>query len=336
MDSSRPVFADDPAATPPAVPEDVRFDEEPPQHVPGSFLGAFPQFFIFPLILVATLTAVYMVLRLLAGSEAQSATELLSELRAAGPHARWQVLHGLADGLRRGTLDLSGVETAELAALYETYGGGEGDSPSQRALMRQSLLLVLAYKRDPSLTPYALEALDDPDTGVRRTALQALATMADPTCLPALTPWLSAPTSEERLLALGALANLDSPEALDLIADQATAEDSIVARNAVLVLARAGDPRATPFLGRMLVRDAYDGDAQLESDIAGLDAPSRDATRNAVVERFLIDSCRAAEALGDRGHLPALQKLREADPSLKVRSAAINALHALGASSESS
>lgn len=326
----------DPALPPGPAPEgDAIYDEEPEQHVPGSFLSALPQFFVFPAILVATLLGVYLVLRMLWGAESDSAAELLQQVRTAGPHERWQVLHTLADGLRRKTLDLEQVPSADLADLYESYAD-EGRDAEERATLRGYLLQIVAHKHDPSLTHLALEALDDPDAQVRNNALIALAIMRDPAALEAARHELEAGTDDERLLALGVLGNLEGPDARDVLAGLLRDHDTIVARNAVLLLARAGDARATPFLLHMLERDSYAGDVQLDGTLRDVqDESSRRSVRDAAVESFLVAACQAAAALGDAAAVPLLRDLREGDLPLKVKSAAIDALHDLGAASES-
>lgn len=334
MTDPRPAFAES-TAGPPVLDDggsrsgNEGFDEEPPV-VPGSFLSALPQFFVFPAILVATLAAVYLVLRALAGAAPEDARLLLDDLKVAGPHGRWQVLYSLSDGLRRGSLDLEGVETAELASLYETMTADEAGG-EQASLMRQHLLLVLAHKRDPELTWYALDALESGDGALRRGALQALATMADPAAMGALGGFLGGEDADERLLALGALGSTDDTWADELVAGLFLDQDTILARNAVLLRARDGDARAAPFLISMLDRASYAGDARLDGDVPGMDEASREVSRAEATEAFLIEAAKAAGALGDGALAEPLQTLREGDPSLKVRSAAIDALHALGA-----
>lgn len=328
LDDPRPAFAKSSAA-PPSVGAGAGvegpFDEEP-QLAPGSFLGALPQFFVFPAILVATLTVVYLVLRALAGSDSHDAAELLAQLRSAGPHERWQVLHSLSDGLRRGSMDLSAVPSAELASLYGTLTDGAAGGP-QDALMEQLLLFVLAHKRDPELTHFALEALAEGDAGLRRGALSALATARDPAALDALEPVLAGNDADERLLALGALGSIPGQRAADLMAAQFLHTDGIVARNAAMLRGQAGDPRALPFVLRLLERDSYAADSALDGSLAGMSEESRAASRADAVDAFLVEAAKAAGRLGDPALNTPLQKLREADPSLKVRSAAINALH---------
>ena len=300
------------------------FDEEPPAQVPGSFLESLPQFFVFPLILVATLAAAYFGLRMLVGTSSADAREHIAQVRAAsGEHGQWQSLHALADGLRTGRLDLAGVTPAELGALYR-------DVAPQGPQQRQFLLEVLGWKRDPELTALAVEALEAPEPEVRMAALFALTRMEDTAAEPALARVLREGDDEERWVALAALAHIGSVPARDAIAGQLGGENSVLHRNAVLALAQAGDRRASPWLPALLDRTTYEGDSGLDGEEAALrDEASRAAARESVVEQFLVSACRAAAHVDEPSLRPLLQALSSNDPSLKVRSAAISALEAL-------
>lgn len=307
------------------------FDEEPATQVPGSFLESLPQFFVFPAILVATLTAAYFGLRMLVGSSPADARELVAQVRSAsGEHGQWQALHALADGLRTGRFDLSTVAPAELAALYRDIAG-------QGAEQRQFLLEVLGWKQDPELTALAVEALAADEPEVRLAALFALTRMADPAAVPALTQVLATGDADERWVALGALARIGTEPARDAIAVQLGGADSVLHRNAVLALAQAGDRRASPWMAALLDRGSYADDSRLDGAEAALqDEASRAAARESVVEQFLVSACRAAAHVDDPALRPLLQSLSSNDPSLKVRSAAISALADLGATPENS
>lgn len=334
---------DDPKAVPPAAPDSppVVYDEEPAEHVPGSFLSALPQFFVFPLILVGTLLAVYIGLRWVIVDEPDSARELLTDMRAAGAHSRWQVAQQLAEGLQRGTLDLGDVPATELSSLYVTMLPPVGEPVPEEVeeevvLMRQYLLSVLAHKADPALTRHAVEALGSEQQPVRLAALMALAQMGDPAAEPHLSRHLAgSDVHEERFVTIGALAMVGTPAALDTLAGLLGGDDSLDHRNAVLSLAARGDDRASPWLMDMLSRDSYGTDPALDPPQADLlDAESRALARAHTVDAFLEHSARAAGKLGDPDAVPHLRRLGRDDPSLKVQSAAINALYELGASLE--
>lgn len=315
----------DGSAATPRVPPGPPLDEEPEQRVPGSFLEALPQFFVFPLILVITLTLAYLGLRLLVGSEPGDASALIADIRgAAGSHSRWQAMHNLADGLSGGSVTLDAVPASELSALYARYA-------SEGPLPRQFLLEVLQWKRAPELTAIAMDALADPEQQVRLAALNALGGQADPIAVPALVAHLSAAADEERFIALGALARVGSGPALDAVATLLGGDDTILHRNAVIALGGAGDARAAGWLPGLLNRSGYAQDpALLGPDAGAMSEASRIQQRLHVTEQFLVNAVKAAGILGDASLIPQLEHLRAEDPSVKVRSAAINALHDLG------
>ncbi len=342
MGRQGPGFDDDeavaPAVPPPTPPV---YDEEPPEHVPGSFLSALPQFFVFPMILVGTLLVVWIGLQWMVVDTPASARELLTEMRSAGAHSRWQVAQQLAEGLQRGTLDLDEVPASELSALYAVMTPDFGDAATdemreQSVLMRQYLLSVLASKADPALTHHAVEALQDESIDVRLSALMALAQMADPAAEAPLTALLArSDTHRERFVAIAALAMIGTPAALDSLAGLLGGDDSLDHRNAVLSLASRGDARALPHLIDMLSRESYGSDPALDPpDAALLDTASRAEARGRAVDAFLENACRAAGKLGESAAVNPLRRLGRDDPSVKVQSAAINALYDLGATLE--
>jgi len=191
-------------------------------------------------------------------------------------------------------------------------------------------------KEGAELERRLVEAARDEDDQVRRSALAALALAKDPDALEVIRERLREGGDDERLMALGALGNLQTPGALDTLAAQLRVQDSIIVRNAALLLANAGDARALPVVHAMLDRGSYHDDPALASPLrAQLDEGSRERVVDAATEQFLVRACAAAAALGSEAAVPALRALHESDPSLKVKSAAIDALHALGAVTES-
>jgi len=316
------------------------FDEEPPEHVPGSFLGALPQFFIFPLILVITLTAIYLLLRLLTGASDATTPELLAEIRTAGASERWFKLHELAQGLQNGSLDIASISSEELLGFYEgtlrSLDADAGPSPADRDELRHALLLVMAHKGDPAFTPLALDALATGSERLRLGALQVLGVLGDPDSLPAIVPLLDSPMDTERLVALGAVAGIDSPEARDVLAAQLRSSHAEMVRNAAIQLGLAGDARATPVLLHMLDRSAYTADAGVSGALQGLSEASRQQARDQYVDELMINACRAAARLGGSAFESVLQALRRGDRSMKVKSAALDALHEMGVDPETS
>ncbi|GJM23483.1 MAG: hypothetical protein DHS20C15_33980 [Planctomycetota bacterium] len=317
-----------------------RFDEEPGEQVPGSFLGALPQFFVFPLILVVCLTAIYLLLRLLAGASDATAPELLSEIRTAGTSERWFKLHELAQGVNTGRLDLSSISNDELLGFYQgTLGSLAADtsrSATERDELHYALLLVLAGKRDPSFAPVVLEALASDSETVRIGALKALGALKEPSSLAQIVPLLESSSVMERRMALDAVACLETAEAREVLVEQLRSSETQMVRNAAIWLGMAQDERATPVLLHLLDREAYGPDAGVPGDLAQLSEGSRAAARDQYVDDMMILTCRAAARLGDPAFVSVLQALRRDDRSMKVKSAALDALHDMGVDPETS
>ena len=312
------------------APEVVFDEEDTAEHVPGSFLESLPQFFVFPLILVATVTGVYFALRVLTGGGADTAVDLIHEVRwADGEHSRWQQLHNLADGLNRGQLSLDGVPAAELESLYQ-------DLSPEGATLHSYLLMILGHKPGAGFEPLVAEALESDDADVRTAALSSLRQLGSDESVGLLSDYLERGNRPrgERFLAIGALGAIGSPGALDELAGQLEMAAGLERRNVVLALAANGDERAQPWLEPMLSRQHYGDGAELlgSAELITQEA-SRAAIQAELINEFLINACRAAEVLADPSLKPPLQALRQEDPSTKVRNAALNALAALDADS---
>lgn len=344
---SKPVFEDSEAQVPDlGQGRSEVFDEEPTEHVPGSFLAALPQFFVFPLILVGVLTGVYLLLRFLAGFDEPTSAEMLANVRNASSSERWYQIHDMAQKLKADRLDLDEVSSDELAGFFEgTLASLDGASvsPEARDQLRHALLLIVAHKRDPRFTPLALEALESDSALLRQGALQALAVQADPSSLAAVAARLGSSDDAERLLALGAVASLAGGElpgaapARDQLADLIRDPDAEIARNAALQLGLIGDERALPVVAHLLDRGSYGDDGGVSKALASLaDDASRAESLDQYVEQMLVFACRAAARLGDPTLVPALRALRRGDRSMKVKSAALDALHDMGVESETS
>jgi len=303
------------------VPVAPAYDEEP-EEAEVSFLASLPQFFVFPLILVATLTVVYLGLRVLSDGGSTSVPAALAQIRASrAEHGQWQALHALADDLAKGRATLDEVSAAELASLYT-------DLAPRGPRMREFLLQVVKFKRAPELTELVVGALDDRDAQVRLSALAALKEMEDPAATDALVTVLGDGSEEERFFALGALASLGTPGAAEAIAPLLEGGSSLDRRNAALALAVAGDRRALPQLEAMLERASYEDDPHLLGPFRDdYSAESRAAARANLTEVFLSEACAATVPFAEEAGLDRrLRRLRENDPSIKVRSAAIAAL----------
>ncbi len=282
--------------------------EEPRQTFPFLVL----QFFIFPLAIVAVCVAVFVIFGLIAG-ESKGARDYLTEVRTGGANRRWQAAFELSKVLQAGK-DPALADPKFRSELLALFGETKNDDPR----VRRYLALALGRLGDRAAVPVLLEAAKDmgaegraADPETRVYALWALGAIGDPSALPDL---LERARDEDpgirktAIHALGAFGTAEARAALVAALGDAT-ED--VRWNAALALARRGDHEAAPVLGQMLDRK------HLET-VPGLNGDQQ--------EQAILAAATAATAVPAPELREALKRLREADPSLKVREAARKAL----------
>jgi hypothetical protein len=266
----------------------------------------------------ALLAALVYVLFGLIASEGKTSADYLGEIRMRGGgawQAAWELsrLIPLEDPSRRGP-DLA----PQIARLFDEARGGD-------ARLRRYLALSLKELADPRTAgSLAAAARDDPDVETRLYAAWGLGAIGDPGAAATLTALLEDEEPDLRKIAAHALGALAAGPAVDdalsrLLHDPV--ED--VAWNAALALARHRDHRGLPLLGRMLDRAYLDGVTRPDPD--GRRAPLTEVQK----EEALVNALASIARLGDSGPAPAMRRLRERDPSLRVREAARAALAAL-------
>lgn len=272
------------------------------------------QFFVFPMAIVAVCVAVFAIFGLIA-SEGKGAREHLQDLRRGGgmfDNQRWQAAFALSGAIdsQRDALRRDPRFAAELLQAFE-----ESKQWPDR-LVRRYLVLAMGRLGDPQAVPVLRATLAQPEGGgddvaTRLYALWALGAIADPAGLPELLAaagHADAGVRKAAIHALGAFRDEASRDALRRALADAAAD---VRWNAALALARRADATGVPVLREMLDRRQLAGVDGLQGEQADL-----------VVEQAVA----AAAALGAAELRPALEQVRDADPSLKARAAARQAL----------
>jgi len=289
--------------------------EGPRQTVPFLVL----QFFIFPLTIVAVCVAVFVVFGLIAG-ESKGAREYLGEVRSGGANRRWQAAFELSKVLQAGK-DPALADPRFRSEVLGLFEDAARDDPR----VRRYLALALGRLGDREAVPALLEAVRDeggdrraPDPETRIYALWALGAIGDPAALPEILARARDEDAGLRKTAVHALGAFPGDEAAAALGTALLDPAEDVRWNAAIALARRGEEAAVPVILQMIDRAHLDA-------VPELTAEQRD--------RAMLEALAAAAALPSPELRAALARLRESDPSLKVREAARRALAGEGPAS---
>ncbi len=296
---------------------------DPSSAEPEFLLG---RLFIVPLIILAVILSCAMVVVLSFGAIASDKEKPLSQVlsmleagtgeKTAGfilaPQDKemWQAAQELALRLERMESEVSPEEIPEirrrLVSLLERDLSAAG--PSERIGRQRTYFVMRAAARAGAreVVPLLVEALDNPDAGIRREALGSLALMGDCEEARAQVARIARSLGDSepvvRMVACAALSNLAHPadaEVIDALARAHLAdEDQDVRWNAALTLARFGSTEAMPTVADMLQRSYWQKQSvQFQSsERTKVDrrlAPER-------VNEYLITAIEAAENLDDK------------------------------------
>jgi HEAT repeat protein len=291
----------------PAPPE----DEPPaaPERQSTPFLVL--QFFVFPMAIVASCVAVFVVFGLIA-AEGKSAREYLADVRSGGTNRRWQAAFELSKVIQakkdKALQDPRFVD--ELLALFQE---AEKDDPR----VRRYLALALGRIGDARAVPALLKVLAERDAASDSETLiysiWALGAIRDPAAVPELVRLAGAEDDGVRKSAVHALGALPGEAARVRLVSSLEDPVEDVRWNAALALARRGDAAGAAVLRGMLDRRHLAG-------VPGLTEEQR--------EEAMLAAIVAAGQLHDAELRSALAELRKHDPSLKLRNAAGVALDA--------
>ena len=295
----------EPGTTVPPGDETPEEAEAPRQTTPFLVL----QFFVFPMAIVAVCVTVFVIFGLVAG-ESRGAKEYLGEVRSGGASRRWQAAFELSKVLQAHK-DPALQDPKFAESLLALFRDSKNDDPR----VRRYLALAMGRLKDPRAVPLLIEALDEDsgqaaDAETQIYALWALGAIADPGALPALMRAARSADPGLRKTAVHALGSFPGDESRTALVEAVGDAVEDVRWNAAIALARRGDAAAAPVLASVLDREHLKA--------AGL-GPE-------LCEETLLQGVAVAPALKDDAVRKALEKLRDSDPSLKVREAARRAL----------
>ena len=265
------------------------------------------QFFIFPMAIVAVCVTVFVVFGLIA-SEGRTARDYLAEVRTGSANRRWQAAFELSKVLHanRETALKDERFIPEIVSLYDESGT---DDPRVRRYLAVALGRIGDRRAVPSLVKTIGMSDADPETLIY--SVWALGAIGDAVASPALLELASSEDRGIRKAVVHALGSLPSPEVRSALRGALTDAADDVRWNAALALGRQGDGAAAPVLLQMMDR----------SHLASVEGITPDQRDEAVLQAVA-----GAASLRSPDLQAALERLRDADPNLRVREAARQAL----------
>ncbi|MGE0455178.1 MAG: HEAT repeat domain-containing protein [Vicinamibacteria bacterium] len=272
------------------------------------------QFFVFPLSIVAVCVAVFVVFGLIA-SEGRGARDYLAEVRQGGANRRWQAAFELAKLLQAGK-DPALKDPRFIEELLLLFRDTKADDPRVRRYLALALGRLGDRQAVPALAEVLRESGPDSDSETVIFAAWALGALGDPAATPELARAAASGDAGVRKAAVHALGALPGEAAAAAL--RPALEDAAldVRWNAALALGRRRDPAALPLLAGMLDRDALERLPEV--------APEQR-------DEALLQAVAVAAGFADEEIQAALARLRDADPNLRVRDAAREALAARAA-----
>ncbi|HEX8619129.1 MAG TPA: HEAT repeat domain-containing protein [Thermoanaerobaculia bacterium] len=263
------------------------------------------QFVVFPLGIVAIAVAIFFLFGRMASDE-QTVPDYLNEVRSGGRRERWQAAYQLSQLINAGQAKKYPNLVNDVARVYAE---AKNDDPR----IRQYLSMVLGNLGDKRATPLLIDALTDRAPETRIYAALALGRLRDPAAVPHLMKAFDDDERDVRKAAAYALGELRDPRALPGLV--AALEDPIadVRYNAAIAVARFGDTRAIGVLREMLDRPRLDR-------VEGMRPDQKEETMLAAIPALMQIAPEEGRAI--------LTPLAKSDESLRVRSAAAEALRA--------
>lgn len=281
---------------------------------PTSLLVA--QFFLFPLIIIAFGVGIFVLFGSVAFDEKAPET-YLAEIRAGGGYLfdsrRWQAAFELANVISAQKEELQGSAFAD--DLLATYiAARPADEPTATAAdwqLRQYLAFSLGELGSTAFVPALVEGLSDGASQARIYTLISLGKINDPAAGPQVARLLSDEDSGVRMTAAYVLGVLRDPSTLHTLRVALNDPAVDVRWNAAMALARMDDRSGADILLALTDRNYLDGFPEISAE------QKNNIIVNAVRCLGLLQLERARESI---------VLLSESDPSMAVRSAALEAL----------
>jgi HEAT repeat protein len=264
------------------------------------------QFFIFPMAIVAVCVTVFVVFGLIS-ADSRGAREYLTEVRTGSANGRWQAAYELSQVLQAGK-DPALKDPKFAEELLAAFDASTDDDPR----VRRYLALALGRLGDARAVARLQKALESPDGDTVLCAIWALGAIGDRQALPDLLARARSEDAGVRKAAVHAVGRYDDDDAREALGHALGDGVEEVRWIAALALGGRGDATAAPVLADMLDRE------HVEKAAPTLNGDEREAV--------ILDAVHSAGTTPSASLEAPLRRLKDGDPSLKVREAARQAL----------
>ena len=267
--------------------------------------GDFAKLFITPFIIAATAIGVFFMFTFFF-SESRTQYDYLESIKIGGVNNRWHSAYMLSKIIRAD--DDKPFEDRFIRELLAIYENAKNDDPR----IRRYLTLTLGYLSDPRSIKSLWDATEDADDETRLYALWSLGKLGAEGLQEKVLVYLNDPDPGMRKLAAHLLGSLDWD--LSKSGLRAALSDPVddVKWNAALSLAKLGDSAGIDILEMMLDRQYLSRHEQMDEILK---------------EQTIKSAVYAIGTLQVEGLKERLTDLKDSDPNMKVRQAAIDALN---------
>jgi HEAT repeat protein len=265
------------------------------------------QFVVFPIAIIVVGLGIYLLLGLLT-TEDRTAKDYLDTIRVGGINSRWQAAYELPKVLAE-EKEKGEVTPGFVGELIRVFDASRNDD----IRVRRYLALAMGMVKDERCVPVLIQALEDPDDETRIYSMMSLSSQGDSRAVAPLIKLLADNDSGIRKAAVWSLGKLEDDRINPVLVIALSDGTPDVRWNAALQLASSGSGQGIEVLGEMINRPFLMGLAEMSEE------------QRSVV---MIQAIRAIGALSAKALEPSIQALRNDDPNLKVRQAAIEVLNA--------
>jgi HEAT repeat protein len=273
------------------------------------------QFFLIPLIVVATVVGVYFGFRVLLNDK-RTPSEYLNDIRVGGRERRWPAAYELSRLMSDPDIQLEYPELG--SSLLRAFEGSDGDDPR----VRRYLALAVGRLQSPPPETFVglVNALDDADSETRISVIWALGSLGDASVVPELQRVYGSDDAGVRKMAVYALGAIDGDSQMVTLRTALNDVAPDVQWNAAIALARHGSDYGLSVLRRMLDREYV---KQI------VDPETGTGTNIDPVAEVMISGLQAVTMLEAESLQETVVELSQTDQSMQVRQAALEALDVL-------